>query len=712
MRVIVRFFVAILIAGAGLAVGVVLLAGPVSRLATSSTGGTEGDPLTFQPLAARSVVYARDGSVLATFHEEENRVPVPLDKVPAHVQRAVLDAEDDRYFEHGAIDLRALTRAMVVNVESGGINEGGSTITQQLIKITLLNSKQKASRKVKEAALAIRLESTMTKQQILERYLNAVYLGNHAYGLEAGAETYFNKHVDELDTGEAILLASLIRDPVGADPWKEPDAALRRRDAVIDRMYVLGHLSAEEVGGLKARPLPTPPPAEPVRGSDYFTERVKQALLDDPRLGQTPRERFEAVFKGGLTIRTTLDPYMQQQAEQAVTDIVPDTGGEFRAALVSVEPTTGAVRALVGGADFPTAQFDLATQGGRQPGSSFKVFTLMAALESGFTPNDTVLGSAPCAIPDPGSVEGAWMPDNVEGGASGVLSITDATVSSVNCAYARLVKLVGPDKVVDVAKRMGITSPLEPYLSITLGAQDVTPLDMASAYGTLAADGERRAPHFVDQVDDREGNVLVKADTAGTRVFDAQLARTATQTLTQVVQRGTGRAAAVPDWTVAGKTGSSDLNQNAWFVGYTPTLSTAVWMGSPSGYVSMTNVGGITVYGGTYPARVFQQFMAAALATGPVVEFPPPDPSGGFSQYRGLPNEQRTPTTSYAPSRGAEIAVVEPTPPGFVEEPVFPDEPVYIIEDPVPSYEIPGLPPRPDFTIPERPNRPRPGRGG
>ncbi|MGI9022812.1 MAG: transglycosylase domain-containing protein [Acidimicrobiales bacterium] len=709
MRVIVRFLVAILVAGAGVAGGTLLLAAPVSRLATSGVGGTEGDPLALQPLAARSVVYARDGSVLTTLQEEENRVPVSLDKVPAHVQRAVLDAEDDRFFEHGALDLRALTRAMVVNVQSGGIYEGGSTITQQLIKISLLDSQQKASRKIKEAALAIRLESEMSKNQILERYINAVYLGNHAYGLEAGAETYFDKHVDQLDLGEGILLASLIRDPVGADPFVQPDAALRRRDAVIDRMAALGHVGPEEVAALKAQPLPTPPPAKPVKGSDYFATAVRKQLLDDPRLGETPRQRFDAVFKGGLTIRTTLDPVLQQEAEAAVNDILTDTGGEFGAALVSVEPTTGAVRALVGGSDFPSAQFDLATQGRRQPGSAFKVFTLVAALESGYSPRDTILGTAPCQIPD-GSREG-WAPDNVEGGASGVLTLTDATVSSVNCAYARLIKLVGPEKVAEVAHRMGIRSELEPpYLSLTLGAREVTPLDMASAYGTLAADGEHHPPVFVDEVLDREGKVILEADPAGTRALSAQDARTVNQTLTQVVQRGTGRAAAIPGWTAAGKTGSSDENKNAWFVGYTPTLSTAVWMGSPAADVPMRNVGGITVFGGTFPARIWQQFMAAALGPGPGVDFPEPEPSGFGSQYLNVPGSQG-PASTYGPSPSTRPAprtvVAEPVP----AEPIFEAPPSLEIQpDPrgfVPNFTIPDLPDRPAIRVPrDRPGRP------
>jgi membrane peptidoglycan carboxypeptidase len=622
-------------------------------------------------------------------------VPVPLSRVPPHVIRAVLDAEDDRFYEHGALDLRALTRALVVNVQAGGVFEGGSTITQQLVKISLLNPRQEASRKIKEAALAIRLEDEMSKEEILERYLNAVYLGNHAYGFQAGAETYFHTDIDKVTLGQGILLASLIRDPVGADPWTKPAEAKARRDVVIDRMVELGHVQPGEAQALKAEALPTPPPQEPPKGSDYFTERVKQQLLADTRLGNTASERYAAVFKGGLTIRTTLDPGMQRMAEEAVARTLPDTGGRFRAALVSVEPTTGAVRALVGGSDFSNAKFDLAVQGAKQTGSSFKPFTLVAALESGFSIHDSILGTAPCRIPNPGSED--WEPDNVEGSAGGVLTLTDATVHSVNCAYARLVKLIGPEKVVETAKRMGVSADLQPFLSLTLGAQPVSPLDMASAYATLAADGHRHPPLFVDEVLDSGGKVLFKNEPKGEPVVSPQVARTVNQTLTQVVQRGTGRAAAVPGWPVAGKTGSTDNNTNAWFVGYTPTLATAVWMGNPDEDIPMRSVGGITVFGGTFPARIWKAFMAAAL-TGPPQGFPPPEPSPG-GQFRALPGERSTTVITGPTYRTRPRTSPVPTP-RYV--PLPPD---VVVPDPPSPVTLRQPRSRPQITIPVIPRR-------
>ncbi|HEX2191975.1 MAG TPA: transglycosylase domain-containing protein [Acidimicrobiales bacterium] len=702
MRLLSRFVVAVLLAGIGVAAGTVLLARQAARVWHAGVAGSDAETLSLDPLASRSVVLARDGSVLATLHEEENRVPVPLSRVPPHVIRAVLDAEDDRFFEHGALDLRALTRALVVNVQAGGVFEGGSTITQQLVKISLLNPRQEASRKIKEAALAIRLEDDMSKEQILERYLNAVYLGNHAYGFQAGAETYFQTDIDKVTLGQGILLASLIRDPVGADPWTNPDEARARRDAVIDRMNELGHLQPGEAESLKAEALPTPPPQVPPKGSDYFTERVKQQLLADTRLGDTASERYAAVFKGGLTIRTTLDPGMQRMAEKAVADIVPDTGGRFRAAMVSVEPTTGAVRALVGGSDFANAKFDLAVQGAKQTGSSFKPFTLVAALENGFSINDSILGTAPCRIPNPGSED--WEPDNVEGSAGGVLTLTDATVQSVNCAYARLVKLVGPEKVVETAKRMGITAELQPFLSLTLGAQPVSPLDMASAYATLAADGQRHAPQFVDEVVGRDGRVLFKNESKGEQVVAPQVARTVNRTLTQVVQRGTGRAAAIPRWAPAGKTGSTDENTNAWFVGYTPTLATSVWMGNPVEDEPMRNVGGITVFGGTYPARIWRAFMSGALGDTPPVGFPEPEPSPP-GQFRALPGER---VQVYRGPDDLEVPRYrrEPVPVPRQSPRVVPVRPEVVVPQPPPV-----APPRPRardrITIPPIPSLPR-----
>ncbi|HJV08220.1 MAG TPA: transglycosylase domain-containing protein [Acidimicrobiales bacterium] len=628
-QVIVAWAVTIGVAGAVLALCSALLFNQAKDFFTAGEAGSDVETIELAPLATRSVLYAADGTILQYLHGEEDRLPVPLDKVPQHVVTAVLDAEDERYFEHGPLDLRSMTRALVSNLEAGEISEGGSTITQQLVKTALLNPKQNLNRKLQEASLAIRLERQMTKTEILERYLNTVYFGNSAYGLQAAAERYYQTDVGNLTLGQGILLAGLIRNPVYADPYNNPEDARGRRDVIIDRMARLGHVTPEQVPELKAEPLPTPMPQEDFDSSNYFTRHVVELLQKDERyLGGTEAERDRLIFRGGIKITTTLVPGVQAMAERSIADTLPAERREFNAALVSVEPGSGAVRAAVSGLNFPEHKIDMITGTGRQTGSSFKMLTLMAALEHGEIPADTISGGHPCVIADPNSEKKVWDPTNVEGQGAGIMTLTEATVQSVNCAYARLIKLVGPDKVVDVARRMGIkTAKLDPpILALTLGAIDVTPLEMATAYATLANDGEYREPYFIDRIEDRDGKVLFQQNTKPERAVSVQNARTVTQTLTQVVQRGTGTAAQVPRWQVAGKTGSTDENQDAWFVGVTPKLATAVWMGSPAGKVSMYNVGAFPrVYGGTYPAMIFGAYMRQFLAGQTVVDFAVPD---------------------------------------------------------------------------------------
>ena len=625
LRVFLHWVLTVGAAGVFFGTAATLLVFPAKDFISAGEPGSAPPKIEFAPLAVRSVLYAADGTVLQYLHGEENRRPVPIASVPADVVLAVLAAEDERFFEHGPLDLRSMTRALVSNVEAGEISQGGSTITQQLVKTALLNPRKDLNRKLQEASLAIRLERQMSKQEILERYLNIVYFGNGAYGIQAAAERYYQTDVDKLTLGQGILLAGLIRNPVGADPYTNPEAGKTRRDLIVDRMVRLGHVSLEQAVELKAEPLPASVPAR--KPADYFTRHVVDQLLKDPKyLGGEEPARNQLVFSGGLKIHTTMLPSAQTAAEHSIAATLPADRGDFNSALVSVEPSSGAVRAAVSGLDFEQHKVDLITGEGRQTGSSFKMLTLMAALEHGEIPADTILGSAPCAIPDPGSVERVWNPSNVEGQAAGVLSLTDATVNSVNCAYARLVKLVGPERVVDVARRMGIRKAgLQPLLSITLGSIDVTPLEMATAYATLANDGEYREPYFIDRVEDDAGNVLFSQAGTPERAVSVDHARTVAQVLTQVVERGTGTAAKVSNWQVAGKTGSTDLNQDAWFVGATPKLATAVWMGSPAGKVSMYNVGGVPrVYGGTYPARIFGAYMGQVLGGHAPVGFPVP----------------------------------------------------------------------------------------
>ena len=648
MHLLARFAAAVVVAGLGLAGAALLLAPQVRTFFTAGSAGANVK-VNLRPLSERSVVYARDGSVLAVLADAEYREPVPLSRVPDHLIAAVVDIEDERFFDHGALDFRALTRAFFTNVSEGGVLEGGSTITQQLVKNAVLTPKKDVNRKLKEAALAIRLENQMTKQQILERYLNTVYFGNQAYGVQAAARRYFDVDVGQLSKGQSALLAGIIRNPVGYDPFVFPEAARGRRSQVVDRMLRLGDVTEDEAAFVRAEPLPSKR-TTPKAPDDYFAEYVKNSLLGDKRLGTTQAERYRAVFQGGLAIHTTLDPKLQSLARLRVTELLPDTDGRYNAALVAVEPGTGAVRALVGGPGFEQSQFNLVTDGiGRQPGSSFKVFTLVAAFEAGYGPRDTINGSSPCSVSIPG--QKPYTPGNYEGSRGGTSTLTSQTMRSTNCAYIRLSQIVGLDKVAETAHRMGIPArvPIDEIPSMPLGSKEMHPLDMASAYATLAADGIHHAPYFVQRVEDADGKTLFDASPEGERVLSQQVARMTTQVLQEVVKRGTGTKARLDDRQVAGKTGTAEENSDAWFVGYTPQLATAVWMGNPLKRDRMV-IRGTEVTGGSYPATIWGAFMEGALADQPSIDFPPPDP-------------KRIPRARYLDPRRLRKGYTEPTTP-------------------------------------------------
>jgi penicillin-binding protein 1A len=628
VRLLSRYLLTLFIAALGLVVGLALLTRPARAIANGGKSEKLPAALELNELAQRSVVYDRNGGVLAVLHVDENRSPVTLDQVPQHVIQAVLDVEDDSFYEHNGVNLRSILRAALTNVESGSVRQGGSTITQQLVKQSLLTPERDIGRKAKEAVLAVRLEQQMSKDEILERYLNTVYLGNTAYGLQAAAETYWGKNVQELTVEEGAFLAGIIRNPVGYDPFKgdeRVELARSRRDLALDRMVVRKHLDPATAEQLKQVPIPTQRPDNAFKTSqDYFVEEVEQHLLADERLGTTQSERYNAIFRGGLRIETTLDPKLQEIAERQVATKIPDTKGRYQAALVTVEPKTGAVRAMVAGKDYATAQFNLATGrggSGRQPGSSFKPVVLAAALEKGIGPEDTIAGSEPCPVRIEGVEPNPYEPGNYEGSKGSNGPISAATAKSLNCAYVRLGLALDDnpfksmDTVAATARRLGIPIPDDGKYgpSISLGAKEATPLQMASVYATFANDGVRQEPYFVERVLDRDGKEVLKGMAEGKRVLDTNVARTVTSVLRKVVDGGTGTKARLRDRVVAGKTGTSQEWRDAWFVGYTPELATAVWMGNPEEQDSMRNVGGIRVTGGSYPATVWGAYMAEAV---------------------------------------------------------------------------------------------------
>jgi len=698
-----RFSRIVLLAGLGLAtVGVALL--PAARHLTSAGRSVEG-VIDLGPLDQRSYVYAADGSLLATLRADVDRQPVPLASIPAHTVDAVLAVEDAEFYAHDGVNLRATLRALVANVDSGSTVQGGSTITQQLVKTEIVGSEQTIDRKAREAVLARRLEESMTKDQILERYLNTVYLGNGAYGVQAGAETYFGVSVGELDVGQSAFLAGMIANPSAFDPIRHPEASAERRDLALRRLVAYGRLSETEAARLAEAPLPSQINEVLPQPDTYFVEEVKQQLLDDVRLGETREEREYAVFRGGLQIHTTLDPRAQLMATVARNDVLaevappgtptaivpiapnPETGEPRVAtgAVVSVQPGTGAVRAMVGGAGFSDNKFNVTTQGLRSGGSTFKVFVLMALLENGYVPNDSVNGSGPCSFtgirglnPDPYKVE------NFANSGGGRGTITQQTLRSSNCAYVRLGQIVGTDEVAEQARKMGITTPLVPVVSMPLGTQEVFPIDMAAAFASIAADGVFHAPYYVERVEDRDGHVLITHQPNPRRAASPASARLAADILEKNVQSGTGTRARIPGQHAAGKTGTAQNSGNGWFVGFTPYLSTAVWIGSSADNFEV-RIRGTGITGGSYPAEIWGRYMRAWHQGRKTLDYEDPpttrsgryltldrkiDKSGGSSSRRPSSGSTRTTTTTDSDTTATTDAPPTSDPP--VTEPTVP----------------------------------------
>lgn len=580
-----------------------------------------------------STVYADDGhTVLAVLHGPQLRIPVKLSQVSTILIKAVLDTEDHGFFVHGGVDVRSILRA-AANDASGGSLQGGSTIAQQLVKQLYLTPTRKLSRKIEEAVLAVRLEQKYSKDQILQAYLNTIYLGDGAYGVQAAAETYFSEPASRLDLAQAALLAGMIQDPSGYDPILQPDAARQRRAEVLSRMVVYHDITAAQAAAADAVALPTPAPTPSPAPSDtvtnYYVQQVQAELLGaGSPLGVTYSERYDALFDGGLRIYTNLDPTMQASAQQAVNANTPANPGGFQEALVSMDPATGRVRALIGGLGTNTSQFDVITQGERQPGSGFKLFTLLAALQEGYSVNDTVDSQSPCAIKFPGNDALVTKPiNNDTGPGGGVITVKTATADSVNCAYIRLAHEVGLPNVISMAQRMGISeiTQQDQYPSMVIGSIAVKPIEMAAAYATLADGGVYHPPSFIDHITDPSGTVIYTGSSPGQRIFSTQIAAEADQAFQAVVQYGTGTAAAIPGRQVAGKTGTTEFNVDAWFNGFTPQIETTVWMGNVAAETPIY-IYGTAVYGADYPARTWQAFDAAVLAGQPALGFPSPDP--------------------------------------------------------------------------------------
>jgi penicillin-binding protein 1A len=565
-----------------------------------------------------STVTAADGSVLAVLADTETRLAVQLNDLPLHVRQAVLAAEDARFYQHRGVDPKAVLRAVVRTI--GGDLQGGSTITQQLAKLNYTAGERTVLRKLREVLYTSKLERRYSKDQLLERYVNQVYFGEGAYGIQAAARQFFDVDAHRLTPAQAALLAGKIQAPGALDPRRHPDTVLRRRDQVLDRMAALGWLSAQALEAARREPVVLAPPKAPgLSRAPHFVEYVKREASRLNALGPDPDTRLSQLFTGGYRLETTLDPHLFDATVAAVSDRLGEPGDPL-AASASVEPGTGAIRSLFGGLDFAATQFDPASRGGRQPGSAFKPFVYLAALRKGIDPRTTFDGASGRRI----ACYGDRPVANYAGeDAGGRVDIDTALAHSVNVVFVEVGCRVGVHAVIAAARDAGIPeTATKAQGALFLGGLDrgVNPLAMASAYATFAAGGVYAEPYAIRSIRDA-GDEIVHVHRRSTRqAFPPEVVGVLNQALLRVVSEGTGRAAAIGR-PVAGKTGTTQDNGDAWFVGYVPQVSTAVWVGYEPRQ-PMLDVHGRAVTGGSFPAAIFADSMRSGLRGVPVRPVP------------------------------------------------------------------------------------------
>ena len=628
-------------------------------------------PLQFPPNAAPSRIVDSDGRLITTL-AEENRQSVPLSQMSVVAQQAIVAIEDARFWSHRGVDPRAIGRAAQANAAADEIAEGGSTITQQYVKNAYLDNERTISRKVEEATLALALERAYSKDLILEQYLNTIYFGGGAYGIEAASQAFFGIPAAQVQLHQAALLAGIVQAPGRYDPRKHPDEAKLRRDLVLDRMEEQGYITPEQQLAASALPLgvtEAPPPEAVHYPAAHFVEEVKRWLLvESDALGENQAERYDNLLRGGLTITTTVDLELQAKAEEAVREVLPGQGSDSRmpdAALTSIEPATGFVRAMVGGRDFfgthDYAKLNLSTGAGRQTGSAFKPIVLATALANG-VPLDKRYDA-----PGSATFKTSAGPWNVKGGGIGSGTLAECTIVSSNTCYANIIldDAVGPERAVEMAQRLGIVhTELGAWPSAVLGSNNATVLDMASAYSSFANGGMHVPPVYVTKIERADGTVLYEHRQTQTKALEPEVARQVNDILPLVITapNGTGNDANIGR-PAGGKTGSSQNNVDGWFCGYTPQLATAVWVGFSQPRVGRDGVARpvsmtppntrITVFGGTYPARIWAAFMSRAHDGVEVLPLNPPIPP---------------PTTTTAPPQDPAI-LTQVTQPGRSEIP-------------------------------------------
>jgi penicillin-binding protein 1A len=578
----------------------------------------------FQP-GEPSLLYSDQDEPFAAL-VPEYRIFVPLDRIPKLVRQAFLDAEDAQFYSHGAISLKGMARAAIRNLTSAKLREGGSTITQQLAKSLFLSPERTLSRKVKEIQLAQEIERRYSKDKILEMYLNTIYFGGGAYGIEAAARTYFGKSADQLTLAEAAVLAGLPKAPRLYSPFNDMKRAKQRRDYVLTRMENEKHASPAQVRAAKRLAITLNPLFKGREISPTFADYVRKEL--EPKYGRV------LLTKGGLRIYTTLNVEMQRAATEVVSRGLAEIEktqtsarkpgeperGVLEGALVALDPATGQIRAMVGGRDYTRSQFNRAAQARRQPGSAFKPFVYAAALERGFTPA-SVLDDFPISysIPQNGRMVD-WKPENFDHQFHGMVTLRRSLEESINIPTVRLLESVGTEPVISLAHRMGIASELRPEYALALGVSEVSLLELTSAYGVLANGGMRVPPKSVRRVVSPNGDILEVSDEAGSRVLREEIAFLVTSLLQGAVERGTAKRAKIPGWTVAAKTGTSQDAADLWLVGYAPRLVAGLWVG----YDQPRSLG-FHESAGHLAAPVWADFMRRALRDIPQEAVPIPE---------------------------------------------------------------------------------------
>ena len=583
-------------------------------------------------------VYDDNDELITEFHVER-RIFVPLTQIPKTLRDAIIATEDARFYSHHGVDPTGIARAVYQNFRRGRIVEGGSTITQQLAKVLFLTPDKSLERKLKEAVLALELERRYSKDRILEMYLNQIYFGHGAFGVEAAARTFYGKGVSELSLPECTLLAGLPKAPTTYSPFEHPEAAKRRRATVLSRMVDVGAIASPLAKKTADSPLGLIPPERRRTTGQYYLEYVQQQL--EAQYGA------DLVFKGGLQVYTTLSPVMQVKAERALREGLKALESRRGAAakdgtappperpegaLLTIEPQTGYIKAMVGGYDFFKSEFNRAVQARRQPGSAFKAFVYLAALESGQTPA-SVVDDSPVEFPA-GRNGKAWKPDNYDRKFRGPITYQQALEESVNVAAVKVLEKNGVRRTVDLARRLGVESPLGENLSIALGTSDLTLLEITSAYGALANQGSWVRPSAIRYVLDSQRKLLEENTPQAKQVVSPELAYVMTSMLRGTIERGTGAAARALGRPAAAKTGTTNDYSNAWFIGYTPQLATGVWVG----YDRPRSLGKDET-GSRVAVPIWTAFMQEALAGTPPEDFPIPErvvlvpvdmnPSGG-----------------------------------------------------------------------------------